>query len=193
MSSPNYVPLVISSIPREVAMYRVTTVAYKNWIRQRFSLPYLLIDYISKTSDHRIYEKLIESCKYFQAKEKKVLIQSLTLSTYSNKGFVINTAMNSDELDKLWITESFDCVNNDNEEQTFNDSISRFFPKIFKVDARNIHLRAVILTLKEFNFIINPDTVEQIEIFYSFIEKPDGSDLTVEEMVEMVPKAERFK
>uniref|UniRef100_A0A914PEC7 Ribosomal protein S3 n=1 Tax=Panagrolaimus davidi TaxID=227884 RepID=A0A914PEC7_9BILA len=125
---------------------------FKSFIsRQNWSLPNSIIYYILKNpSTSKVYQKLIQSCKYFFIKNPILIINQklyIAIKTYLPYPKEIDF---KNITSKLWIKNEINISSRNGDEGYRASSI---VPKIFKCDAQRLILMKQIISFKELLFL----------------------------------------
>uniref|UniRef100_A0A914PGP3 Homing endonuclease LAGLIDADG domain-containing protein n=1 Tax=Panagrolaimus davidi TaxID=227884 RepID=A0A914PGP3_9BILA len=156
--------------------------------RQNWSLPNSIIYYILKNpSTSKVYQKLIQSCKYFFAKNPILIINEklyIAILSYLHYPKPIDLKNISS---KLWIKNEINISSRNGDE---GYRASRMIPKIFKCDAPRLILMKQIISFKELIFLAS--NVQKINLECTIVKNSDGSIVEFKKMVEFFPKVESF-
>uniref|UniRef100_A0AC34FGB0 Uncharacterized protein n=1 Tax=Panagrolaimus sp. ES5 TaxID=591445 RepID=A0AC34FGB0_9BILA len=140
-------------------------------------------------SSAEVYQKLIQSCKYFFVKN---LILVLRVMYYKSNGW--ETFINGEWKDidlsnissKLWITDRFFVYPNND-----NHIASPIVPKIYQCNAKKLILYDQILSYDE--FMVLAPAVEHLDFIRVTVKYGDGSIVPFEKLVEQLPKAKKIE
>uniref|UniRef100_A0AC34G8G3 DUF38 domain-containing protein n=1 Tax=Panagrolaimus sp. ES5 TaxID=591445 RepID=A0AC34G8G3_9BILA len=154
--------------------------------RQEWSFPDSIIHYITqKPSTAKCYQNMIQCCKYFFAKNSILVFSNLRF--FDTKWLIFNTfeTLGIKIFDKkLWITDSITVTNDARGKPNLISSI--VVPKLYKCDAKNLHLGNQIISYKDFCFLAA--NVEKIDVYEGIVKHEDGSAVGFEKLVEALPK-----
>uniref|UniRef100_A0A914PR26 Uncharacterized protein n=1 Tax=Panagrolaimus davidi TaxID=227884 RepID=A0A914PR26_9BILA len=136
-------------------------------------------------SNAKAWQKLIQSCKYFFAKNQIFVIENLSFT----RDYRIKLSSNGFEKPfdiakvpcKLWINEIFH----------FPYFISLIIPKIYRCDVK--FLRFFHQTISFDAFLFLSSYVEIIELEFVTVENENGSIVPFEKLVEILPKIKEIK
>uniref|UniRef100_A0A914PQV0 Uncharacterized protein n=1 Tax=Panagrolaimus davidi TaxID=227884 RepID=A0A914PQV0_9BILA len=154
--------------------------------RQNWLFRDSLINYITKSpSNSKAWQKLIQSCKYFFAKNPVFVFDKLE---YKSKKWMVSLNETKKRIDftkiliKLWITDKFDISND------FNPpiNVSLIIPKLYKVDAKYLRLVNVVISFKDFSFLSS--NVLIIVLRENVIKDSDDSIVPLEKLIAILPK-----
>uniref|UniRef100_A0A914QY34 Uncharacterized protein n=1 Tax=Panagrolaimus davidi TaxID=227884 RepID=A0A914QY34_9BILA len=148
--------------------------------RQNWSLSYLIIDYITKNpSNAKAWQKLIQSCKYFFAKNPIIVADCLdfcqgwVLSANTSAGRLEKRIPSNNISYKLWITEKLRIYGANRK------YVSSIIPQIYRCDATKLLLHGPILSYNEFLFLSR--SAEVLHLDYSGVKNGNGVVPTNEE------------
>uniref|UniRef100_A0AC34FB55 Uncharacterized protein n=1 Tax=Panagrolaimus sp. ES5 TaxID=591445 RepID=A0AC34FB55_9BILA len=154
--------------------------------RQNWSLPSTVIYYIAKNPKTKeLYQKLIQSCKYFFVKNPILILESLFFNHKNNK-WTVNVKQLQKQFDlnnvlcKFWITEELKVLS---DEPT---SFSSITPFIDHCDAKKLRLQNQNISLDEFSLISSK--VENMTLSDTVVKNYYGSTVPFEKLVEELPK-----
>uniref|UniRef100_A0A914PY52 Uncharacterized protein n=1 Tax=Panagrolaimus davidi TaxID=227884 RepID=A0A914PY52_9BILA len=152
---------------------------------QNWSLPDPIIYYIAKNpSTSKVYQKLIQSCKYFFEKNPILVLDDLI---YIHEKKRWSTSHGNKLIDmkniscKFWITEFIStnyCCN--------ENIISSIIPKIYKCDAKMLCLDNQIFSYNDFAFLV--PNAEDINFKAVTVMNENGSIVPFEKFFEAIPK-----
>uniref|UniRef100_A0A914PIW9 Uncharacterized protein n=1 Tax=Panagrolaimus davidi TaxID=227884 RepID=A0A914PIW9_9BILA len=153
--------------------------------RQSWPFRDTLINYITKTpSNSKAWQKLIQSCKYFFAKNPVLVIENLwwdeedwCASLNNDAGPVDFTKISL----KFWITNKFSatCAPPGN-------GISLIIPKIYKCGVKYLSLVKDVISYKDFSFLFS--NLENIVLRDNIVKNSDGSIVPFEKIFAVLPK-----
>uniref|UniRef100_A0AC35GW88 DUF38 domain-containing protein n=1 Tax=Panagrolaimus sp. PS1159 TaxID=55785 RepID=A0AC35GW88_9BILA len=155
---------------------------------QNWSLPNPIIYYIAKNpSTSKVYQKLIQSCKYFFEKNPILVLEDLIYFDTKNQWSTFHGTKLIDikNTSKFWITEFISTNFSDNE-----NIISSIIPKIYKCDAKILCLENQIFSYNDFAFLAS--NVEKIDFKEVSVMDENGSIVPFEKFFEALPKIEKF-
>uniref|UniRef100_A0A914RAR0 DUF38 domain-containing protein n=1 Tax=Panagrolaimus davidi TaxID=227884 RepID=A0A914RAR0_9BILA len=174
--------------------------------RQNFSIPESIIYYIAKNpSTPKVYQKLIQSCKYFGQKNPILLLHCLKYSDYSNSWFTcskigkksckeINGKMCDDlyeqkidyeiiKSQKIWITNRFEVMTPYHQEP-FN------IPKNIKPSEFLFHALSTKFSMEK--FIQIGLSVKSCDLWDISVIKENQSTASLIEIIQCFPLLEKF-
>uniref|UniRef100_A0AC34FIB0 Uncharacterized protein n=1 Tax=Panagrolaimus sp. ES5 TaxID=591445 RepID=A0AC34FIB0_9BILA len=168
---------------------------------QSFSLPDSIMFYMAKNPPSaEIYQKLIQSCKYFFVKNPLLVVSELHLG-YRN-GW--HTCGDEEKIDlkniphKLWISRNLNVVVNcgivhidacNGQDRFF---VSSLISKFYRCDVTKLTLQRQTISFKDFIFLAS--NVESLQLTNALnILNEDGSVATLEKIVEALPKLTYFE
>ena len=160
--------------------------------QQRFSLPSPLINYLlTATTNPRIQQKLLKTCKYFVKNIKTRICwhlridEFLKVSEYHQESLrIMETDLENFDFTNLHIINClvFNCSN--------SEGLRALIPKIYKCDVRFIQIKYQRLSWREFTILLsNPAKVEKINFFENNIYKEDESLVEPDVIISMFPRA----
>uniref|UniRef100_A0A914QPN6 Uncharacterized protein n=1 Tax=Panagrolaimus davidi TaxID=227884 RepID=A0A914QPN6_9BILA len=145
------------------------------------------INYITKSpSNAKAWQKLIQSCKYFFAKNEIFAIEKLCLTSDSKLKLSMNGFEKSFDFAKfpckLWITDIFHVPF----VAIRNKISSTIIPKIYRCDVKVLELLHQIISFDKFLFLSS--NVEDIFLYETIVENENGSMVPLEKIVQILPK-----
>ena len=158
---------------------------------QKFSLPEFIIDQIfeiASTAHSKLYQKLIQTCKYFFSKNRKILVNELRVF-YQKPDHLDpnNRVCVSDLPPNFWITNKVSIT------LAFqNQILNNIIPKIYRCDAIFVHLGHGYLTEKEFDVFVNPDTLEFLNLTHTDVIDSDDIPLNITKLIGKLPNTKYF-
>uniref|UniRef100_A0A914PQE8 Uncharacterized protein n=1 Tax=Panagrolaimus davidi TaxID=227884 RepID=A0A914PQE8_9BILA len=157
-----------------------------SYIRQNWPFRDSLINYITKNpSNAKAWTKLIQSCKYFFAKNPVFVIDKLGHESNGWTAFLngIQKSIDFTKISsKLWITEKFDGFNALNPPK----NVSWIIPKLYKCDAKYLGLVNDVISYEDFLFLSS--NLEEIILYKCIVKKDNGSIVPLEKLVQVLPK-----
>uniref|UniRef100_A0A914Q860 Uncharacterized protein n=1 Tax=Panagrolaimus davidi TaxID=227884 RepID=A0A914Q860_9BILA len=152
--------------------------------RQNWLFRDSLINYITKNpSNSKAWQKLIQSCKYFFAKNPVFVFDKLE---YKSKKWMVSLNETKKRIDftkiliKLWITDKFNASNGPQK------SVLSIIPKLYKCDAKYLSLMNDVIPYKDFLFLSS--NLEQI-VFHNIIVKNENDEIIpFEKLFAVLPK-----
>jgi hypothetical protein len=160
--------------------------------RQKFSLPYLIMDYIIKNpSSPKVYQKLIKSCKHFFIKNPILIIPCLSLKEDRCKFASVDDVQPSkfphlyhpidlkNISSKLWLTNGLYVY------VTPSSTCSNLIGKLYKCDVKWLKLVQQTITFDDFLFLSRK--VEHMSIDRTDILTSDGKQVVLEKIYETLP------
>uniref|UniRef100_A0AC34F2C5 Uncharacterized protein n=1 Tax=Panagrolaimus sp. ES5 TaxID=591445 RepID=A0AC34F2C5_9BILA len=159
----------------------------KTYLRQAFSLPDSIMHYMAMNPPSaEVYQKLIQSCKYFFVKNSILVLPSYY--EINGWGTMVNGELKDIDLSnnpsKLWITDTFNLIKSDN---TIASSI---ISKIYQCNVKNLQLHCQIITYDE--FLILAPAVEHLSFAGVVVKYDDGTIVLFEKLVEQLPKVKKI-
>uniref|UniRef100_A0A914QC17 Uncharacterized protein n=1 Tax=Panagrolaimus davidi TaxID=227884 RepID=A0A914QC17_9BILA len=169
--------------------------------QQNWLLPDSIIYYITKTpSNAKAWEELIQSCKYFFAKNPIIVADILNFS----QGWEVFTNTSAGRLQKrippknvsykLWITETLRIYGANRK------YVSSIISQIYRCDATELHLNGQILSFKEFLFFSRNVEVLRLGFTgthdnknYTVVKNEDGTIVPLEQLVKTLTKLKQIK
>uniref|UniRef100_A0A914P6W2 Uncharacterized protein n=1 Tax=Panagrolaimus davidi TaxID=227884 RepID=A0A914P6W2_9BILA len=157
---------------------------YDSYYRQNWSLRDSLIHYITQNpSSAKVYQKIIQSCKYFFFKNPILIVSDLSL----------------DITCKIWITNEINIIDEIGEEIDHN-FLASLIPKIYQSDVKTFNLCDQNLFFDELIFLAsNAETIRfdggserTFEDPTSIIKNADGSFSPLEKIFAALPKVKKF-
>ena len=157
------------------------------YFRQSFSIPESIIYYIAKNpSNSKIYQKLIQTCKYFFITNLILVIHCLRFE--ENEWKTCTKGPKKIELNKIsfkiWISKKL-VISSTNPKFA-----SKFISKLYKCDAKEIHFTEQIISFDEFLFLSN-----KCKRYFSnltTVKLENGKEAPVEDLIEKLSKLQRF-
>uniref|UniRef100_A0A914Q8Q5 Uncharacterized protein n=1 Tax=Panagrolaimus davidi TaxID=227884 RepID=A0A914Q8Q5_9BILA len=162
----------------------------KNYYRQNFSLPNTVMFYIATNSNPKVYEKMIQTCKYFFVKYPRLVVHGLTF----NKKFKWHTWNNQKRVhfrgaisNKIWVVDEID-VDFDN---YYRYVLSSFISNIIQCDIKKLRIDNQNIYYCEFLFLSK--NVEECSIFDCGVADDDGTIVMLENFLKALPKVTSFR
>uniref|UniRef100_A0A914PJY2 Uncharacterized protein n=1 Tax=Panagrolaimus davidi TaxID=227884 RepID=A0A914PJY2_9BILA len=156
--------------------------------QQNFPFHNTFMDYISKNvKSAEVYQNLIQTCKYFFRKNPIVFIAE----AYNNFGEdTWNMRLKFKDIScKVWVTHK---IENGIKRDDKDDYIQNIIPKIYKSDIKKFYLYEHRISLKELIFLCS-SRCRKIRLSSVIFEKnDDGTDITLERIIEVLPKLKYF-
>uniref|UniRef100_A0A914QBS2 Uncharacterized protein n=1 Tax=Panagrolaimus davidi TaxID=227884 RepID=A0A914QBS2_9BILA len=154
--------------------------------RQSWPFRDSFINYITKTpSNSKAWTKLIQSCKYFFAKNPILVTENLWwdeekewLASLKNDERPVDFSKLSS---KVWITNKFNATYVPSE-----NGISLIIPKIYKCDANFSRLLYDVISYEDFSFLST--NVRKIVLHENIVKNSDGSIVPFENLIAVLPK-----
>uniref|UniRef100_A0A914PWR4 Uncharacterized protein n=1 Tax=Panagrolaimus davidi TaxID=227884 RepID=A0A914PWR4_9BILA len=154
---------------------------------QKWPFKYSLINYITMNpSNSKAWQKLIQTCKFFFAKNPVLVIEKLS----SIFGREWRASLNGFEKDvnfasihsKFWVTDQF---------FSFYFSVSSVISYLYQVHAKTLKISKQTILYNDYLFISSK--VEDIDLYQVTVKKEDGTIVPLEELVEVLPKIKEIK
>uniref|UniRef100_A0A914QPT5 Uncharacterized protein n=1 Tax=Panagrolaimus davidi TaxID=227884 RepID=A0A914QPT5_9BILA len=162
---------------------------YSTYRRQDFAFQDSIMHYIAKNPKSvKLYQKLVKSCKHFFLKNPILILYKLCSTS---AGWEARAEDDWKRLDiynissKFWITEGFYGFTGK------NDLVSSLIPKLYKCDAKMLHLFDQIITSDELLFLAS--NAEEIDFSEVVVKYADGSVVPLEKVVEVLPKIKTIR
>uniref|UniRef100_A0AC34FP28 Uncharacterized protein n=1 Tax=Panagrolaimus sp. ES5 TaxID=591445 RepID=A0AC34FP28_9BILA len=158
----------------------------KTYRRQAFSLPDSIMHYMAMNpSSAEVYQKLIQSCKYFFVKNSILVLRVMYYKRNGWKTFINGKWKDivlSNNPSKLWITNSLTVffVND-------NAVASSIIPKFFQCNVKKLILWDQILSYDQ--FMVLAPAVEYLEFIRVTVKYGDGTIVPLEKLFEQLSKA----
>uniref|UniRef100_A0AC35FQA0 Uncharacterized protein n=1 Tax=Panagrolaimus sp. PS1159 TaxID=55785 RepID=A0AC35FQA0_9BILA len=166
---------------------------------QNWPFKYSFINYITNNpSNRKAWQKLIQCCKYFFAKNPIIVAGRLDFE----RGWEVSTNTSAVRLQKyippnivsykLWIAETLSTM-------SYNDPncVSSIIPQIYRCDATTLLLHGQILSYNEFLFLSR--NVEFLHLSFSgihdngtVVKNEDGTIVTLEKLVKTLVKLKQI-
>ena len=158
---------------------------------QRFSIPETIVHYILKhPTSHRLWKKLIQTCKHFFSKNPILVVDSLwhkygdTLSwTISLNDEIVPIEIEECPC-KLWITSIFTAVLDD-----VPQLVSVTLPKVYRCELTELRLQGMTLSYEEFQFLTSSHTIETLKTANLILQHYHGRMVDIDEVLQLVPRA----
>uniref|UniRef100_A0AC34FMP1 Uncharacterized protein n=1 Tax=Panagrolaimus sp. ES5 TaxID=591445 RepID=A0AC34FMP1_9BILA len=164
---------------------------YASYRHQNFSLPDSIMHYMAMNPKNaEVYRKLIQSCKYFFAKNPILVISDLRYSTNQWKTRVNGNWKNirmDDISSKVWITDSF---NASTEHEIDKTVVASIISKIYQCNVKNLSLCDEILSYDD--IMVIAAGVEHLNFVHVTVKHGDGTVVPVEKLVEQFPRVKSF-
>uniref|UniRef100_A0AC34FIE2 Uncharacterized protein n=1 Tax=Panagrolaimus sp. ES5 TaxID=591445 RepID=A0AC34FIE2_9BILA len=161
----------------------------KTYRRQAFSLPDSIMHYMAMNpSSTEVYQKLVQSCKYFFVKNPILVVSGLRYrsngwETFSNGEWKDIDLSNISS--KLWITDRFFVYPNND-----NNIASSIVPKIYQCNVKKVVLWDQILSYDE--FMVLAPAVEHLDFLRVSVKYVDCTIVPLEKLVEQLSKAKQI-
>uniref|UniRef100_A0A914PFU7 Uncharacterized protein n=1 Tax=Panagrolaimus davidi TaxID=227884 RepID=A0A914PFU7_9BILA len=164
--------------------------------QQNWPFKLSFINYITKTpSNAKAWQKLIQSCKYFFAKNPIVVADSLDLhQMFEVSAGRLQKFISSNNISyKLWITEKLRIYGADPKD------VSSIIPQIYRCDAKKLLLHGQILSYNEFLFLSRNAEVLfwGVEVTddnknFTVVKNEDGTIVPLEKLVKTLVSLKRI-
>uniref|UniRef100_A0A914QUU8 Uncharacterized protein n=1 Tax=Panagrolaimus davidi TaxID=227884 RepID=A0A914QUU8_9BILA len=167
--------------------------------RQEFSFPDSVIYYMIKNPiSPKIYEKLIQCCKYFFSKNPIIVIPLLKFDQNGSGWEVVRngipTKINITNVpNKLWITNALHVYDNEditNETPMIMNLASSIIPKFYKCDVTKLSLTKQNIFFNE--YLMLALNVKDLAFVDVIVKNLDGTLTSVEKLVEGASKLKIF-
>uniref|UniRef100_A0A914QCW1 Uncharacterized protein n=1 Tax=Panagrolaimus davidi TaxID=227884 RepID=A0A914QCW1_9BILA len=164
---------------------------YSTWFRQNFSIPNNIIYYILKNpKSAKLYQKMIQTCKYFFIKNPIIVIDSRLYFYGENQWKVERKLYDITKVTcKFWITGDL-CIApkylNINKNMNKNIVFS-IIPKLYKCAPKYLFIYNQNIFFQDLSFFIS--SAENIDFTDACVKNDDGSNVSVETIVEIAFKA----
>uniref|UniRef100_A0A914YCS3 Uncharacterized protein n=1 Tax=Panagrolaimus superbus TaxID=310955 RepID=A0A914YCS3_9BILA len=150
-----------------------------------------MLHYIAKNPKNtKVYQKMVESCKYFFIKNPILIISKLR---YIHNGWEtrVNETWKSIDMNKilckLWITFELRVV----PENVNNTSVaSAVVPKIYQCNFKRLLLCDQVISLKEHMILCS--SVKELRLERVIVKNEDCTLVTLEKLIEQLPKIKRI-
>uniref|UniRef100_A0AC35FHT7 Uncharacterized protein n=1 Tax=Panagrolaimus sp. PS1159 TaxID=55785 RepID=A0AC35FHT7_9BILA len=167
--------------------------------RQEFSFPDSIIYYMIKNPiSPKIYEKLIQCCKYFFSKNPIIVIPRLKFDKNGSgwkvvrNGYVTKIDI-TNVSNKLWITDALHIYDNEdtaNEIPLIMNVASSIVPKFYKCDVTKLSLTKQNIFFNEYLMLaLNVKLLAFVDVI---VRNLDGTLTSVEKLVECASKLKEF-
>uniref|UniRef100_A0A914XZI0 Uncharacterized protein n=1 Tax=Panagrolaimus superbus TaxID=310955 RepID=A0A914XZI0_9BILA len=154
--------------------------------QQKWSLPDSIIYNIAKNPKNaKIYQKLIQSSKYFFVKNPIIVAERLCIR---KDHAILNKYLNMPCVtSKFWITDKFENASKMLDLKSTPILISSFIPQLYRNDAAYLYLRGQIISYNQFMFISS--NAQHIVLNETVVKDDDGSVVPLEKLVAILSKA----
>uniref|UniRef100_A0A914QNS5 Uncharacterized protein n=1 Tax=Panagrolaimus davidi TaxID=227884 RepID=A0A914QNS5_9BILA len=154
-------------------------------IRQNWPFRDSLINYITKTpSNSKAWTKLIQSCKYFFAKNPILVVEDLWWDEEKEWLASLNNGEGPVEFSKfsskVWITNKFDAT------FTKPENVSLIIPKIYKCDANFSRLLYDVISYENFSFLSS--NLKNIVFYNNVVKNENDETVPFEKLIAVLPK-----
>uniref|UniRef100_A0A914QSB2 Uncharacterized protein n=1 Tax=Panagrolaimus davidi TaxID=227884 RepID=A0A914QSB2_9BILA len=172
------------------ARFLLTYFQHQNW-----SLPNSIIYYILKNpSNSKVYQKLIQCCKYFFFKNPIIVVDKFTIdgdekwkaTLKDDEKFIDFTKIST----KLWIYDVFDKYCFSNTSANPLNLVSSVIPQIYRCDAECMFIDKQIISYNEFLFLTS--NIKFITLSKTPIMNENGTIVPLEKLVKKLPKLISF-
>jgi hypothetical protein len=167
---------------------------YSTYISQEFSIHPSIIFYIAKNpTNPKIYQKLIQTCKYFFIKNPILIVNSMLFNgkEWSNCEFGKCKGTQIFDMKKLkskfWIIEHFKICNPRERKTPLSDDL---IPKLFECTAKRVELHHQIVTLKDISFISK--NVKWLFLNKVVITSSEGTEVPLDKIIANIPSVTYF-
>uniref|UniRef100_A0A914Q9R1 DUF38 domain-containing protein n=1 Tax=Panagrolaimus davidi TaxID=227884 RepID=A0A914Q9R1_9BILA len=167
---------------------------YPACFRQDFSLSNNIIYYILKNPNSaKLYQKMIQTCKYFFIKNPIIVIDSRLFIYDENNWYIICKPYDISKVTfNFWITNNLiispkDLTINEKMDKTF---VSSIIPKLYKCAPKYLTLYHQNIFFRDLSFFIS--SAEKIQFISVCVKNDDGSNVAVEKIVEIAVKAKKI-
>uniref|UniRef100_A0AC34FQX8 Uncharacterized protein n=1 Tax=Panagrolaimus sp. ES5 TaxID=591445 RepID=A0AC34FQX8_9BILA len=159
---------------------------YASYRHQEFSLPDSSMHYIAMNpTNAKLYEKLIQSCKFFFVKNPILVLSNLYYDSRrwiasNDGGWKFMTLGNVTS--KIWITEYVDL----NPVNAEDKSVTSIFPKLYQCDATMLNITNLNIYYDDLMFF--GTTVDSLDLCQVTVKYKNGKNMAFEKIVELFPK-----
>ena len=159
-----------------------TKYTFSNPRHQNLSLPFGFTNHIFKNYSSNIYSKLMQSCKYFFAKKRILLVENveLTFDAYFDGQKVTQymTKMEAKKI-KIWITGSLLSNNN------YNDilKLSNLMNNLYQFDGMHLRVYQQEITLDEYMELATSRKLYDVTLTQSVVKNNDDSFVSAEDLL----------
>ena len=160
---------------------------------QRFTIPENIIYYmIMNPSSPKVYQKLIQCCKYFFPKNRIIPVRSLSTCDYDLFCTVcpyVDPRRDSETLDlknaifKLWITQDL-TIDPETPRTTYDSLMS----KICRCEITSLSLENQGISLQDFEMLTASGNIVTIFLYNLTITDSDGKKVPMEAVFKYLPK-----
>uniref|UniRef100_A0A914QXH4 Uncharacterized protein n=1 Tax=Panagrolaimus davidi TaxID=227884 RepID=A0A914QXH4_9BILA len=156
---------------------------------QQFDLPLPIIRYVLKClfNDPKsgyviIWEKLIQTCKYFFPKHAILPVANMVyengrIMVYQKYGYGKRIDITEDELYKYWVYGRFYS-----QKKLPKTALSVMIPKLYRCDVKKLHIVKQILTFDEYQLLTSDNIIEHLKLEHVNINNPDGTLITADKL-----------
>uniref|UniRef100_A0A914P847 Uncharacterized protein n=1 Tax=Panagrolaimus davidi TaxID=227884 RepID=A0A914P847_9BILA len=157
---------------------------YELIYQQNFPFHNTFMDYISKNvKSANIYQNLIQTCKYFFHKNPIVFMAEAN-DIFGEDTWNMRLKF-KDISCKVWITHKIDIGMKRGDK---DDYIQNIIPKIYKSDIKKFYLWEHKISLNELIFLCSSRCRKLRLSSVKFEKNSDGTDITLEGIIEVLPK-----
>uniref|UniRef100_A0AC34FGG4 Uncharacterized protein n=1 Tax=Panagrolaimus sp. ES5 TaxID=591445 RepID=A0AC34FGG4_9BILA len=161
---------------------------FKNPCRQLFDLPYPIIKYMIQNPTGAAWKKLIQTCKYFFSKNAVFPVRKISIS--AEQWVADGEHFNPEQaFPRLWLYDTFE-VGYINANKTI---VSSLIPKLFKCHVKIISIFCQSISWNDYKFLTSSGTFESLDFDWCSIKYPDGTDVTMDKLLENVQYLEKFE
>ena len=173
----------------QTIMKEMFAISHFNFIPQfqKFDLPHLIMYYISKNWTAEVYQKMIQTCKYFFAVHRIIVLEGLDHMESKKsimrkkKQLQIENCVIDLTSTKLWITGelfiAYDCKH-----------LSFLVPFIYRWDIYDLYMFEQILSIKKFSKISRK--VQTLDLYGEQLYTSDDYFATLSDILALTPDVE---
>lgn len=191
--SMNQIPLPPQPIdqcppPTEPEPHPNAVYTFKKPREQKFSIPNSIIKYMLENPTGKAWKKLIQTCKYFFSQYPVFPIQSLSFE-YGSRWDADREIFDSNKFfPKLWLYGSLQCV-----DPRHPNTLQKFILQVFKCNLNNLTVFCQTLSWDTYQILISSGSFESMEFYKCSFTYSDGTDVTLDKLLENIEHLEKFK
>uniref|UniRef100_A0AC34FRT2 Uncharacterized protein n=1 Tax=Panagrolaimus sp. ES5 TaxID=591445 RepID=A0AC34FRT2_9BILA len=174
------------SVPEKIIDKSIKARFYASYRRQCFSLPDSVMHYIAmKPPSIEVYQKLVQSCKYFFVKNPILVISDLYYDSKTWAPVNYEKYINLDFVSsKFWVTQSvyFYPVT----QNTQDKGVASFISKIYQCDATLLYIINRNISYDE--LIIFGTNFDSLHLRKGNVTYKDGSNVECDRIIQILPK-----
>ena len=163
-------------------------------IKQRYSLPYPIVNYLSKSANYAVTRKLQFCAKHLFLCTNTTLFLKVSLTELSRTQihdeaiFVSAKNPNVDKINNIFLVNTLLVYYFEKA-----DVLSKFIPKIAKCELRYLMIVRQNLCLEEYMFLVKAGKIKRIYLNYTTVKINDCELASLEALMEPLPRAEVLK